>query len=503
MASPDQGPRIVIIGAGLGGISAAIQLKRQLGFENFTIYEKATAVGGTWRGCGSDVPGHWYSLSTDLNPNWSSFYVSQPEIRAYWEDLFYKYELPLHTQLGHMVVSSQWDSEAQLYHITVKEIATDQTKQIDGEIIINAIGGFMNPVFPKDIEGVEKFRGLVWHSARWRHDVDLRGKRVAVIGNGCSAAQIIPEISADPSVNVTNFCRTPQWYLPRSDAGFLVFRKDNRFLIAVARQFLSLYIKRTAPKDLVQSLTPTYAPGCKRIIVDPGYLEALHRPNVSLSWDPIKGVVGEGIELKSGEVVPFDVIVFSTGYSLEAADLDVRGSKKWTIREYFASQGGATAYLGSCEPGFPNFFTLLGQTNGPKIGLAIQLIKPILAGKAKSFEVREEATDRYNKWLQNRLARSVWTDCNSYYQVGGEKQTKIVATFPGPVALFWWLTLRPRWNEFIGVGAEAWETERRRAVVRRRVLFVGLVAVTAGLGVWLQGKPLVDLVRKILSLVVV
>ncbi|KAG6868706.1 hypothetical protein C0993_011644 [Termitomyces sp. T159_Od127] len=187
MASPDRVPRVAIVGAGLGGISAAIQLKKQLGFENFTIYEKAAAVGGTWRGCGSDVPGHWYCLSTDLNPNWSSYYIGQPEIRAYWENLYYKYELPSHTQLGHMVVFAQWDSEAQLYHITVKEVATGQTKQIDAEIVINAIGGFMNPLFPKDIQGVEKFHGSVWHSAQWRHDVDLRGKRVAVIGNGCSA----------------------------------------------------------------------------------------------------------------------------------------------------------------------------------------------------------------------------------------------------------------------------------------------------------------------------
>lgn len=130
-------------------------------------------------------------------------------------------------------------------------------------------------------------------------------------------------------------------------------------------------------------------------------------------------------------------------------------------------------------------------------------MKPILAGKAKSFEVREEATDKYNTWLQNRLSRSVWTDCNSYYQVGGQKQTKIVATFPGSVTLFWWLTLWPRWNEFIGVDAEAWYKERRREVVRRRVLLAGLVAVTAGLGVWLQGKLLVDLVKNILSLVLV
>ncbi|KAG6867012.1 hypothetical protein C0991_003928 [Blastosporella zonata] len=176
----------------LAGISTAIQLKKQLGFENFTIYEKATAVGGTWRdntypGCGSDVPGHWYSLSTELNPNWSSYYVKQPEIRAYWEELFSKYELLSHTQLGHNVLSANWDSEHQLYHVTVEDVATGRKTETEAEIIFLAIGGFMDPLYPKDIGGVEKFRGVAWHSARWRHDVDLKHKRVGVIGNGCSA----------------------------------------------------------------------------------------------------------------------------------------------------------------------------------------------------------------------------------------------------------------------------------------------------------------------------
>ncbi|KAG5647263.1 hypothetical protein DXG03_000798 [Asterophora parasitica] len=202
-------PRIIIVGAGLAGISTAIQLKRQLGFEDFTvfesgihnlnisqkvtqIYEKADAVGGTWRdntypGCGSDNPGHWYSLSTELNPNWSSYYIGQPEIRAYWEELFYKYDLPSCTKLGHSVQSAEWDSDAQLYKVAVKELATGKETHTEAEIIFYAIGGFMSPLFPKDVVGVENFKGLSWHSARWRHDVDLKGKRVGVIGNGCSA----------------------------------------------------------------------------------------------------------------------------------------------------------------------------------------------------------------------------------------------------------------------------------------------------------------------------
>ncbi|KAG6832322.1 hypothetical protein H0H87_001963, partial [Tephrocybe sp. NHM501043] len=138
-------------------------------------------------GCGSDVPGHWYSLSTELNPNWSSYFVNQPEIRAYWENLFYKHDLPSHTQLGQKVVSSAWDSEIQLYRVTVEDIATGRRTETEAEVLILAIGGFMDPLYPKDIDGVENFRGVAWHSARWRHDVDLKGKRVGVIGNGCSA----------------------------------------------------------------------------------------------------------------------------------------------------------------------------------------------------------------------------------------------------------------------------------------------------------------------------
>ncbi|GLB34847.1 putative L-lysine 6-monooxygenase (NADPH-requiring) [Lyophyllum shimeji] len=541
-------PRIIIVGAGLAGISTAIALKKQLGFENFTIYEKATEVGGTWRdntypGCGSDVPGHWYSLSTELNPEWSSYYVNQPEIRAYWEGLYHKYDLPTKTKLGHGVTSAEWDSDCQLYRVEVEEVATGKKIQTEAEIMFYAIGGFMSPMFPKDVGGVEKFRGVAWHSARWRHDVDLKGKRVGVIGNGCSAAQFVPEISADPSVEVINFCRTPQWYLPRgnfhypkwvqwifghvplamrlyrnwimarSDLSFLAFRKNNRILVALTRRLLSLYIKRTAPKDQAAALIPTYAPGCKRIIVDPGYLQALHRPNVAISWDAIKGIVEEGIELRSGKIVPLDIIIFGTGYSTEAVDLRLRGSKKTTAHEYFETQGGGTAYLGTCMPGFPNCFSLLGPnvatghasvifSEEAQIGLAIQLIKPILDGKAKSFEVTDEATNRYNTWLQNRLSLSVWTDCHSYYHVGNQKQTKIVATFPGPVALFWWFARRVRWDDFTGVGAEAWEKQRRWNTFGKRGILVGLLALAAGLGYLLNGQPLLELVRRVISSVV-
>ncbi|KAF9564392.1 FAD/NAD(P)-binding domain-containing protein [Agrocybe pediades] len=501
-------PHVVIVGAGLAGIAAAIALKTQLGFHNFTIYEKADAVGGTWRdntypGCGSDVPAHWYSLSTDLNPKWQSYYATQPELRAYWEELWHKHDLVRHTVLNSTVVNAEWSNDAQRYTVDIQDTRTGEKKQVEAEVMFYAIGGFQAPLYPKDLHGLESFKGESFHSARWRHDVVLRKKRVGVIGNGCSAAQLIPEIARDPTVQVVNFCRTPQWFVPRrniqypgwvqwmfahvpfllrwyrnlimarSDLGFLIFRKDNKLLVKIARKFLSMYIRSKAPKEEADKLIPNYAPGCKRIIVDPGYLESLNQPNVSLRWDALDSIVENGIKMKTGEVIPLDVIIFSTGYSLEATQLDIRGSKGVTIKEYHQSKGGPMAYLGSCTPGFPNAYILLGPnvasghasvifSEESQINLAVQLIRPVVEGKAKSFEITDEATEKYNDWLQNRLQSSVWTDCVSYYQAGRDSKTRIIATFPGPVSLFWWFCRSPKWELFRGVGAEAWNRERKQ-----------------------------------------
>lgn len=378
--------------------------------------------------------------------------------------------------------------------------------------MIYAIGGFQEALYPKDIPGRERFCGEIFHSARWRHDVILKNKRVGVIGNGCSAAQFIPIISEDSSVQVINFCRTPQWYVPRrnfrypawiqwmfahvpflmrwyrncimarSDIVFLIFRKDNKQLLSMTRKALSEYIKRKAPKEELKNLIPKYAPGCKRIIVDPQYLKSLNRPNVSLKWDGIETIVENGIKLKTGVVIPLDVIIFGTGYSLESPSLNVQGSSGTSIREYFESKGGPQAYLGCCIPGFPNLFTLLGPnvasghasvifSEEAQISFALQLIRPVLEGKAKSFEVTAEATDKYNNWLQKRLSTSVWTDCVSYYQTG----KKVSVTFPGPLTLFWWICRQPKWEKFRGIGSETWERERKVKRWIRLFVFFGLV----------------------------
>ncbi|EDR14376.1 uncharacterized protein LACBIDRAFT_292343 [Laccaria bicolor S238N-H82] len=518
-------PHVVIVGAGLGGIATAVKLKRQLGFNNFTppttssdlplrfmrkqmqsgvpgetiriLYAYSAILLGTLtpidaQGCGSDVPGHWYSLSTDLNPRWPTLYASQPELCAYWEELWHRHDLVRHTHLNTAVTNAEWDTNAQQYRITLRNTITGKVSTVEAEVMFYAIGGFQGPIYPKDIGGLDSFRGDLFHSAQWRHDVALKGKRVGVIGNGCSAAQFIPEISADSSVKIVNFVRTPQWYITRGNYRYprfvqmifayvpFIVRWYRNCLMARA---LTAYIKKMAPKDQLRNLIPSYAPGCKRIIVDPGYLKSLHRPNVSLNWDGIETVVPEGIRMKTGETVPLDVIIFGTGYSTEPASLKVRGSTGGTIHEYFASQGGPKAYVGTCMPGFPNLFTLLGPNVATGHASVIfsqeaQLIKPILDGQAKSFEISSEATDEYNTWLQDRLSTSVWTDCTSYYQGAGGK---VISTFPGPVALFWWLTRSPRWELFRGVWGKEWEEQLRRNKSKKWAWKWGFITVLASL----------------------
>ncbi|KAL1706901.1 hypothetical protein EV121DRAFT_200448 [Schizophyllum commune] len=527
--------RVIIVGAGVAGIATAIALKTQLGFENFTIFEKAERPGGTWRdstypGCGSDISGHWYSLSSELNPNWSAYYAGQPEILAYWDALFAKHRLAEHTLFRTAVTSADWDNERQLWRVETGDAIEETRSTAEAEVLFYAIGGFMAPIYPKEAEGRAIFRGAQWHSARWRHDVDLAGKRVGVIGNGCSAAQIVPELAKDPSTKIVNFVRTPQWYVPqgnkrysplvkwafahipgllrayrnmimaRSDLVHLIFNQQNRLLTWIARWALTKYIRDTAPKEYVDPLIPNYAVGCKRIIVDPGFLKSLHRENVELRQDAIDSIVEEGVKLKTGEVVPLDVIIYATGYSLDAPDLQhIKGSRGQALHEYFVEQGGATAYLGCSMPGFPNLFYLLGPnvasghasvifSEEVQIQLALQVMKPVLEGEAKSFEIKDEVVDRYNGWLQSRLRHSVWTDCMSYYRQD-RREGKIVATFPGPVTLFWWLARRPKWDEWKGVGAEAW-TQRLAAARRRRRFGSFLLLVAAFLAGWAKKREM-------------
>jgi len=273
-----------------------------------------------------------------------------------------------------------------------------------------------------------------------------------------------------------------------SDFGYLIFSKKNPTLLRLFRRTLAKYIKEKAPKEYHEVLTPNFPPGCRRIIVDPGYLESLHKPNVGMCWEPIDAIVEDGIKLKSGAVLPLDVIVLGTGFELESSELDLQGSDGRTLGSYFESKNGPSAYLGASIPGFPNFFMLLGPNTvvghasaifaeEVQIQYALQLMKPVIDGLAKSFEIRDEDSDAYNRYLDNRQSASVTQDCSSYYRWNREGRN--FALFPGPVTLFYWLARKIKWERYKVVGGEKWEAQRRREARRKwSVRFAFVVFVT-------------------------
>lgn len=255
MASTVTSVPVVIIGAGIGGITTAINLQRQLGFYDYEIYEMAGGVGGTWLentypGCACDVPCHWYSLSSELNPEWTKMFVGYAEIRKYWERLVLKHKIESHIRYHSEVLSAVWDEAAQLYTITIQDVRTKETRQVRTRVVVSAVGVFHKPKWP-DIPGQQSFKGVSMHARMWNHDVDFSGKRVAVIGNGCSATQIVPVISEDRTTKIVNFCRTPSWFLERPQAVIpewakWVFRNvplsARLFRLKIAAQLDSAYI---------------------------------------------------------------------------------------------------------------------------------------------------------------------------------------------------------------------------------------------------------------------
>ncbi|KAJ6566991.1 hypothetical protein B0H19DRAFT_1258157 [Mycena capillaripes] len=518
MSHTSEKPHIVIIGAGIGGMTMAIQLKR-IGFSNFTIIEKASEVGGTWRdniypGCSSDSFIHLYSPSTDLNPDWVHSHAFQPAIQEYLLQIALKYDLYSNIIFNRKVVSAQWDVRAQKYDIITEE-RDGRLVSLTASILVSAIGLLEVPKFP-EIPGISGFRGSSFHSARWDNSVALAGKRVAVIGSGASATQHVPIISKDPSVQVTQFCRSPSWILPpvrteysNTQKWFLrhvpFYLRAFRYFHFIWSEFLYLaifgnhtmnryvekhvksYMTKATPAEYVDRVIPSHPNhkvGCKRVVYDTNYLASLARPNMSLVWDPIESINENGIVTKEGSAA-FDVIIYSTGYVTDDFPVDIKGTDQ-TVAKYYRAQGGPTAYLGTTLPGFPNFFTICGAnvTTGytsvvfaeeVQVQYIIQMIKPVISGNILSMEVTAEATDTYNREIQRRLSGFIWAKCFSWYRTGNNG--KIHGLFPGSMILYWWWMRHPNWNHYKVL------TVARREPTRSIYAKIGVILGCFGMGV--------------------
>lgn len=444
----------LIIGAGFGGLGAAIRL-HQTGVRDLVILERAGDVGGTWRdntypGAACDIPSNLYSFSFAQNPDWSRAYSGSREILDYVRHLADSFDLRRLVRFGRNVTGLVFHE-----HEGVWEASTDSGEVFRARSVISAAGGLANPGFP-DIEGVKTFAGKVMHSARWDHDYDFRGKRVAVIGTGASAVQIIPElVKVAGSVKV--FQRTPAWVLPRADYRTPVWSRTlfrqlpaaqtalrqvlfwghesmafgfiwNTPMTALVERVGMAHLQRQV-KDpwLRRQLTPNFRIGCKRVLMSSDYYPALQQPNCKLITWPIARICAEGIRTAEGVEHQVDCVVFATGFDVSktGTPFSVRGIGGRNLGEEWAR--GAQAYKSMNVSGYPNLFFILGPNSGPghnsalvymeaQIGYAVQGIRALLGGGLRALDVKPEVQARYNRELQKRLAKTNWNSgCKSWY----------------------------------------------------------------------------------------
>jgi cation diffusion facilitator CzcD-associated flavoprotein CzcO len=445
---------IAIIGAGFGGIGMAIRLK-QAGLSSFTMFERGPEIGGTWRdntypGAACDVPSHAYSLSFEQYPGWTRKFSPSEEIQAYLLRLVEKWGLRSHLRLGTEIVEARFDEARGAWALT-----TGAGETVTARVVVSAVGGLVDPALP-DIKGIESFAGEIFHTARWRHDYELTGKRVAVIGTGASAVQVVPAI-AQQVEKLSVFQRTPAWVVPKLDkrysertrrlfARFPLLLRASRFLKYAASELLGPMIFLDAPrlsalaermslrhlhaqvKDpaLREKLTPHFQFGCKRILVSDDYWASFERENVELVTDPIDRIEREGIVTKDGVRHDADAIVLATGFAvgLAAAPFPVTGRGGRLLDD--AWRGGAVAYKGMTVSGFPNWFILMGPNTGPghtsvlvyteaQIAHVRQAIERMRRDGLRFVDVRPDVQERYNAGIQGRMKYMVWSSCKSWY----------------------------------------------------------------------------------------
>jgi cation diffusion facilitator CzcD-associated flavoprotein CzcO len=458
--------RILIIGAGPGGICAAIGL-RQAGYDDITILEKATGIGGTWwhnsyPGCACDVPTHLYSFSFELNAGWSRPYATQPEIQRYMEHVVDRYGIRPLVRLGTGVQGLYWDDECLVWRVL-----TSTGDELTADVVVSAIGMFNELNWP-DIDGLDRFGGTVFHSARWNHDHDLTGRKVAVIGSAASAVQFVPEV-AKAAGELTVYQRTANWVLPKDDTPFddetlaelqanpisvrrrrwKLWRELNVFtqfndtdLLSKAERAGLRNLAQVTDPEVRAKLTPTEPYGCKRPLISNDYFPTFNLSHVELVTDPITRVTETGIVTGDGTTREADTIIVATGFQVQRylSALDVTGRGGRDLRDAWSD--GAQAYLGITTSGFPNLFMLYGpNTNQGSIIHMIECQVAYLVRQVRRLDdenlvwldVKPEVQDAYNTALQAELDRfSVWKfDCNHYYR---NESGRIVTQFPGDMA---------------------------------------------------------------------
>ena len=472
---------VLIVGAGFAGLCMAMQLVRQ-GERRFVILEQGHEVGGTWRdnrypGCACDVPSHLYSYSFEPEPAWSRMYAGHAEIQAYLLRCTEKYGLREHLQLNTPLIEARFDENAQHW------IALSQDGKIwRARVLVSALGALSRPAIPQ-LPGIETFEGPAFHSARWRHDIDWQNKRVAVVGTGASAIQIIPELQR-VAAHVHVLQRTPAWVLPKADHPIsrlqqallryvpgwralwrqMIYWRQELMAIgfvlhpalmvraqALATRYLRQQVKAA---ELREKLLPRYTLGCKRVLLSNAYLKALQQPTVTVhNAHDLQGMTHRGMRI-GGQELPVDVLVYGTGFKVgqELSALRLIGRGGIDLESVWKREG-MSAYNGLQVAGFPNLFMLLGPNTGlghnsivfmieAQVKHVLRVLRVLRQRAATSVEVRPQAQARFRQMIDLKTLRTVWkSGCESWYL---DAQGRNVTLWPGFTFSYWWRLLRVR-----------------------------------------------------------
>jgi 4-hydroxyacetophenone monooxygenase len=495
---------VLIVGAGVSGINLGARLKR-LGID-FTVLERSGDLGGVWRdnrypGCGVDTPNHAYSFSLGSRYRWTYYFSPRDELQDYLRRAAEEFGVIPHIRFRNEVVAAQWDEAKLVWRVSVSTPEGEQ--RIEANVLVSAVGQFGVPSVP-DFAGAQTFAGEMFHVSEWPQGLDLRGRKVAIVGTGASAMQIVPAIAGDVA-QLDIYQRSPQWARPipryhdaltegaqwllahvpyyaawfrfsllwRYGDGLLPhLRKDpdwphpERSLNRVNdrhRQEMTEHILRELGDrtDLIGKCVPTYPPYGKRILLDNGWYRALLRPNVELVTAGISRIARDGVVVEDGRLRAADVIVLSTGYQISqmAAKLNIRGKGGVDLRSVWGDDN-ATAHLGITVPGFPNFFMMQGPSTGLGHGgsqicqtesqtrFITAMLVQLVEGRLASVEVRQEAHDAYVAKVDALHSRLIWSHpgMSTYYR---NRHGRVVSVSPFSLVEYWTMTHDPDISDFV------------------------------------------------------
>ncbi|GMK54033.1 hypothetical protein CspeluHIS016_0106190 [Cutaneotrichosporon spelunceum] len=528
------GPSILIVGAGMGGLCVALELDRR-GLTNWMIFDKAAGVGGTWwtnryPGCRCDVPAIAYQHSAHLNAAWSETHPERPEIQHYWEALARTEGLLHRVKLGYTAVRAEWDAASAAYFVTMSGAGAEGGERGEraehvyrADILINACGMLSTPR-RIDLPGADSFAGTLLHVSDWPADLraeHLRGKRVVVVGNGCSGVQVVGELGTDPAIELTSIASARQWFVPspkgearhsvkhtrqqierwrrwpcllrlerlraqwRMDAKFYWYRtREGTTARRRMEEGIGAWMRRSLPAHMAHTV-PEYSFGARRLIYEDGYFAALRNGTHFVEGRVVR-LSPSGAVMADGREISADYIVLATGFDAEASAFDVVGATDATSN--YTSRADWSVYRGIAMPGIPNYYTVFGNNmylNHISVSSVLEIQAAYIARiiraahdcRVRMLSVKPEAAAAYGAWIEARLRLMVWYEVANFWRKGGTG--RIFTHYPGSVRRLWWENTWPRWEDWEGAGPM-----QRRQRARR----LGLVGVVLGLLAWWAGR---------------